>query len=87
MIKYTKKHKILKTHKPHLGLVSIIFVLLFLIGAVLFTKVFSIDDLPDANYKVLTLGLLFSLNVILIILTVIFIVFYIEVKDKYIEED
>ncbi|MBU0756998.1 MAG: hypothetical protein KKF44_02955 [Nanoarchaeota archaeon] len=87
MIKYTKKHKILKTHKPHMGLVSFLFILLFLIGAVLFIKILSVDEIPDANYKILSLGLLFSMNVVLIILTIIFIVFFIEVKDKYLEKD
>ncbi len=87
MIKYTKKHKIIKTHNPHVGLVSIIFAFLFIIGTVLFVKILSVDEIPDANYKLLSLGLLFSLNIVMIILTVIFMVFYIEVKDKYIEED
>ncbi|MFH0875005.1 MAG: hypothetical protein V1859_03645 [archaeon] len=87
MIKFAKRHKILKTHKPHTGLVSIIFMFLFIIGIVLFGKILSVDEIPDANYKVLSLGLLFSLNLVMIILTIIFIVFYIEVKDKYIEED
>ncbi|MBN2421776.1 hypothetical protein JXB41_01000 [Candidatus Woesearchaeota archaeon] len=86
VIHYTKKHKIIKTHNTHKGLVSIIFLFLFLIGFGLYAKILTVDEIPDANYKVLSLGLLFSMNLILIILTIVFIVFYIEVKDEYLEK-
>mgnify|MGYP006304046047 CR=1 FL=1 len=81
-----EKKEIIQTHKTHKGLVSVIFGFLLVLGIILYVKILSVDQIAEANYKVLSLGLLFSLNLIMIILTVIFIVFYIEFKDEILEK-
>ena len=56
------------------------------VNTINYGKIITVDELSDANYKVISLGLLFSVNIVLIIMTMVFIVFYIEFKDEILEK-
>ncbi|MBN1503321.1 hypothetical protein JW930_07315 [Candidatus Woesearchaeota archaeon] len=81
-----KKHYIIKTHTSHKWLIGAIMVMLVVFGYFLSTKITSVVALDDNSYKVITTGLLFSITLILMVLVVLLATFYIEVKDKYLED-
>ena len=81
-----KKHFVIKSHKSHQWLIGLMIIVLFIMGYGLYTKVTTVDSISEDNYRMLTVGLLFSLNIILMILIIIVATFYIEIKDKFIED-
>ena len=84
--KSENKHYLLKTHKSHKWIIGIIILVMFVMGYGLYTKVMEIDKLSEDNFRILSIGLLFSLNIVVMILIVLLATFYIEIKDKYLQE-
>ena len=86
MTQKKKKHYIIKSHKSHNWIIAIMIIIMFYMGYQLYIKISALDSIPEENFRMLTVGLLFTLNLILMILVILIASFYIEVKDKFIEE-
>jgi hypothetical protein len=80
------KHYFIKSHKSHKWIIGFIIAVMFIMGYGLYSKVMEIDSISDNNFRIMTVGLLFSLNIIVMLLIILVAIFYIEVKDKYLLE-
>ncbi len=80
------KHLFIKTHRSHKWIIAIIFIVMFIMGYGLYSKVITLDSLSENNFRILTVGLLFSLNIVVMLMIILMSVLYIELKDKYFQE-
>lgn len=89
MLTYHKKkgkHLVIKSHRSHNWVIALVILVMFIMGGILYQRVQTVDAISEDNYKVLVVGLLFTLNITFMILVVLMASFYIEVKDHFIEE-